>query len=485
MYNNLVRHTGRAVVLYLAAANGSEPMPRYLFSTYAFVAVCMTTGLPGQTFTKLLDFGEQIGFGTQDALIQGFDGALYGTTPYGGAYNYGTIFRLSGNSLTTLHSFDGTDGQQVYAPLVRSLNGKFYGTTSYGGVYNRGTVYEITPDGTFATIYSFCADWNGQACLDGEYPSAGLVVANSGDLFGPTQYGGSGNIQNGGGTIFRITPSGTLTTLYNFCTLGLPCTNGLRPGVPLVQAADGQFYGSAVLLFAMGPAGRFHSLGDLPSGIGAGPSALVQAPDGNLYGTTAALDNSYGSVFRLTPGGEVTPIYNFSTQSGYNKSGLVVGSDGNLYGTTSTGGSNDGGTIFKVTLSGELTTLYNFCSAAKCLDGGDPEATLVQATNGVFYGTTLVGGTHNEGTLFSLSVGLGPFVEIQPSAAETGAAVAILGPDLSGTTSVWFNGSPASFKVISKSLIAATVPNGAEAGTVRVQIPGGTLSSNVPFWVRP
>jgi uncharacterized repeat protein (TIGR03803 family) len=461
-------------------------MLRNLFSTYAFVAVCMTTSLlPGQTFTKLLDFGEQIGYGPQDALIQGFDGALYGTAPYGGAYNYGTIFKVSENRVTTLHSFDGNDGQQVYAPLVRSLNGKFYGTTSYGGAYNKGTVYETTPDGTFATIYSFCADSNGQACLDGEYPGTGLVVANSGDLFGTTRYGGSASIQNGGGTIFRITPSGTLTTLHNFCTLGFPCTDGLEPNVPLVQAADGQFYGSAGLLFAMGPAGRFHSLGDLPSGIGIGPSALVQAPDGNLYGTTAASANSNGLVIRLTPGGVVTPIYNFSSQSISTANGLVVGSDGNLYGTTSTGGPNGGGIIFKVTLSGEFTTLYNFCSAPKCLDGGGPQAALVQATNGVFYGTTPSGGTFGWGTLFSLSVGLGPFVEIQPSAAKTGAAVAILGPDLSGTTSVWFNGSPASFKVISKSQITATVPDGAEAGTVRVQTPGGTLSSNVPFRVRP
>ena len=411
-----------------------------LFRAGALVAVCAAaSSLPGQTFTKLLDFGAgSTGFDPRAALIQGFDGALYGTTDGGGTYNHGTIFRVSEGRATTLHSFNGNDGRAIYAPLARSRDGKLYGVTYYGGVYGWGSVYTITPDGAFATVYSFCAEWN---CQDGMLPFTGVIVSNSGDLYGTTQYGGSSTIQDGGGTIFRLTSSGILTTLYNFCT-PYPCTTGEQPRVPLVQAASGIFYGSAPgWLFSISSTGIFHSFGYLPSGIGEGTSELVQAPDGNLYGTTNLSNDSLGSVFRLTPSGEITAICSFSAQSGYNievsNAGLVVGSDGNLYGTTNSGGANGQGTIFKVSLSGELTTLYNFCSAPRCTDGAAPVSALVQATNGIFYGTTPVG-PGNGGTLFSLSVGLDPFVELQPSAAKAGAVVTIFGQNLDGTTRVWF-----------------------------------------------
>jgi uncharacterized repeat protein (TIGR03803 family) len=168
------------------------------------------------------------------------------------------------------------------------------------------------------------------------------------------------------------------------------------------------------------------------------------------------------------------------------EAGLVQATDGNFYGTTVRGGANGNlGTVFKITPSGTLTTLYSFCSQSGCTDGEGPR----RAGPGHqwdFYGTTLMAAeTSNDGTVFSLSVGLGPFVETQRTSGKVGAVVKILGTDLTGATSVSFNGTAAAFTVVSPSLIAARVPAGATSGTVQVVTPSGTLSSNVPFRVLP
>jgi uncharacterized repeat protein (TIGR03803 family) len=173
---------------------------------------------------------------------------------------------------------------------------------------------------------------------------------------------------------------------------------------------------------------------------------------------------------------------------------LVQATDGELYGTTLYGGANctfapgGCGTIFKITPNSSLTVLYSFCAQVGCTDGVYPVTTLAQATNRDFYGTTAGGNCASTGicgTVFSLSVGLGPFVETQTSSGKVGAAVTILGTDLTGATSVTFNGVPAVFTAISTgTAISTTVPTGATTGTVQVVTPGGTLSSNVPFRVR-
>jgi uncharacterized repeat protein (TIGR03803 family) len=187
-----------------------------------------------------------------------------------------------------------------------------------------------------------------------------------------------------------------------------------------------------------------------------------------------------------------TSLHSFDGTDGANPyAGLVQATNGNLYGTTYAGG-NGYGTVFEITPSGKLTTLYSFCPQTGCPDGGLPYAALVQDTNGSFYGTTGFGGdlsceTHPPGcgTLFRLSVGLGPFVETQTTSGKVGSAVKILGTDLTGATCVMFHGTAAAFKVVSSSLITTTVPRDATSGKVRVTTPHGTLSSNVPFRVLP
>jgi uncharacterized repeat protein (TIGR03803 family) len=381
---------------------------------------------------------------TYAVLVQGTDGNFYGTTYLGGANDQGTIFKLSASgAFTTLHSFDGTDGSEPLAGVVQAANGDFYGTTYLGGSKNEGTVFKITPTGTFTTLHSFCSQ---TGCADGENPFAVLVLGTDGNLYGTTLGGGGGK---GFGTVFKITPSGTLTTLHSFCTQS-SCADGKFPQTGLVQASNGNLYGTTI--------------------------------SGGAYGD--------GTIFGITPSGKVTTLYNVCSQSGcpdgnYLYANLIQASDGNLYGIMDVGGTNGSGTIFKITLSGTLTTLYNFCSQNGCPDGQYPAAGLVQDTDGNLYGTTADGGANGDGTVYSLSIGLAPFVETLPTSGKVGAAVKILGTNLTGATSVSFNGKAAAFTVVSSSEIAATVPTGATAGDVQVVTSSGTCVSNVSFRVNP
>jgi uncharacterized repeat protein (TIGR03803 family) len=200
--------------------------------------------------------------------------------------------------------------------------------------------------------------------------------------------------------------------------------------------------------------------GDQPTG------ALVQT-NGDFYGTTSygGAHGSYaGTVFKITPNGILTTLYSFCHIVGCADgrqpyAGLIQGTDGDFYGTTSVGGANSEGTVFEITPTGMLTTLHSFDGT----DGGDPVAALVQDTNGMFYGTTVSGGGVGDGTVFSLSVALGPFVETDPISGNVGAAVNILGTDLTGATKVTFHGIAATFIAVSNSEITTTVPTGAIA----------------------
>jgi uncharacterized repeat protein (TIGR03803 family) len=471
---------------------------------YAAFVLCATTviALPAQTFTTLLSFDEANGARPTAGLVQATNGDLYGTTDGFLAKREGTVFKITpSGTLTTVYNFCSQSGcmagKSIWG-LVQATNGDFYGTTFEGGAKgDYGTVFKITPSGTLTTLYSFCS--LGYPCADGENPLAGLIQAANGDFYGTTGYGGANAGQYCCGTIFKITPSGTLTTLYSFCSQS-GCADGDVPGAALVQAINLDFYGTTSAggannggtVFKITPSGMLTTLytfcsQDPPYCMdGASPSAaMVQATDGDLYGTTHyGGANGYGTVFKITPTGTLTTLHSFDFTDGEYPAGLVQATDGALYGTTYEGGANGDGTVFRITPSGTLTSLYSFCSQSGCTDGYSPNG-LVQATNGDFYGTTFYGGTYGCGTVFSLSVGLGPFVETRLTAGTVGEVVEILGTDLTGATSVSFNGTTAVFEVLSPSLITTTVPAGASTGTVQVTTPGGTLSSNVPFRVLP
>jgi uncharacterized repeat protein (TIGR03803 family) len=489
-----------------------------VFLLWATAAVA----LPAQTFTTLYSFNGTDGE-YPAGLVQGTDGSFFGTTQYGGAnnectYGCGTVFKITPRgTLTMLLSFDGTDGELPSAALVLATNGDFYGSTFYGGSPGSGTVYKITPIGTLTTLSSFDG-------TDGVGPGGTLVLGTDGNLYGTTAYGGSVDcgLDGGCGTVFRITPNGTLTTLHDFGGKD----DGEAPYGGLVQGTNGDLYGTTEFggadescvngefkgcgtVFKISPNGKLTTLLSFDVADGQYPSGgLVQGPEGNLYGTTVEGgdggncpfgNEGCGTVFRITPTGALTTLYNFCSLTncadGYvPRSAPIQGTDGNLYGTTSAGGVNgtNAGTAYRITTSGVLTTLYSFCSQSNCTDGAAPEGELIQGTNGDFYGTTFLGGPMNDncslsscGTIFSLSVGLKPFVETQPTSGAVGAAVNILGTNLTSATSVTFNGTAAVFTVDSHSLITTTVPVGASTGKVQVSGPNGTGLSNVPFVVLP
>jgi uncharacterized repeat protein (TIGR03803 family) len=468
----------------------------------------------GQTFRSLVSFDGTNGVYPQDvSLVQGLDGRFYGTTYEDGAYGGGTVFKITPDGmLTTLYNFcsqvNCTDGALPRAGLVLGNDGHLYGTAWDRGtvsdncIYGNagcGTVFKITPQGEVTILHSFCE----AGVDDGALPYAAMLQATDGYLYGTT----ANTCGGGQGTIFKMTPGGLLTILDTFI--------GGSEGVPVsapVQTTDGKIYGTTYYgganlggqVFQITPTGTFTTLYSFCSQIinnlcadGENPTGLIQGSDGNLYGATYSggtstncPDFGCGTVFKLTPSGTLTSLYSFNSTDGSKPFGPVIqATDGNLYGTASTGGGTteceEGcGTIFEITRSGTFTTLHTFSST----DGANPEGGVLQATNGSFYGTTEYGGTNGfggEGTVFSLSVGLAPFVKTQPASSAVGAAVYILGTDLSGATSVTFNGTPAVFTVNSHSLITTTVPAGATTGTVQVVTPSGTLSSNVPFRVRP
>jgi uncharacterized repeat protein (TIGR03803 family) len=469
--------------------------------------------LPAQTITGLVSFDGTNGMFPYAGLVQGANGKIYGTTLEGGVNGpeAGTVFNITTTgALTTVYNFcpggNCPTGQLPYAGLVQAVNGYFYGTAAWGGANDYGVVFKMNSSGKETVLYSFCAQ---SGCPDGANPWYGsLVQATNGSFYGTTRYGGqNGELCDGSigcGTIFKITPSGNLTTLYRFCS-GTGCSDGANPEGGLVQAPNGDFYGTTPggganscypdgcgTIFKITASGELTTLYSFCSETlcadGSVPTAtLVQATNGDFYGTTLSSGNSGGggTVFKITPNGKLTTLYSFCSITdcgdGNGPNGVIQASDGNFYGTTYQGG-NDGGTIFEITPSGALTTIYIFTAGPV---GYNPGAPLVQDTNGDLYGTTINGGTDNLGAVFSLSLGLPPFVKPQPAAGKAGAAIDILGTDLTGAISVTFNGIAADFDVISSSEIKTTVPAGATSGTVQVVTPGGTLSSNVPFRVLP
>jgi uncharacterized repeat protein (TIGR03803 family) len=487
--------------------------------------VCATTAvaISAQTFKTVYSFDGANGSDPISVLVQATDGNLYGTTYYGGSaafctgnYGCGTIFKINPSSgkVTTLYSFctqsGCTDGAGPAAGVIQATDGNFYGTTSGGGANTVGTVFKITAAGKLDTLYSFCPQ--GGACTDGITPLAGLVQATDGNFYGTAESGGAVFDGYSWGTIFKITPAGKLTTLHSFAS-----TDGASPISGLVQATDGNLYGTtpsganfqAGTVFRINPtSGKLTTLYSFCAegsacADGASPRAgLIQAIDGNLYGTTynSGANGQGGTIFKINSGsGKLTTIYSFCergncTDGANPRSGLVQANDENLYGTTyDGGGTHAGGTTFKITLGGTLTPLSAFCSQNGCTDGYSSVAGLVQDTNGNLYGTTAIGGNdacqlavgEGCGTVFSLSGVLRPFVETQTDSGGVGAAVHILGTNLTDASKVSFNGTAAVFNVVSGAEITTTVPLDATTGAVEVTTDGGTLKSNVPFRVLP
>ncbi len=413
-------------------------------------ALCATAAIssPAQTLTTLASFNGTDGKASTGTLIQATDGNFYGTSVSGGAYGFGSVFKVTpGGTITTLYSFcaltNCVDGSGPTAGLVQASDGNLYGTTYYGGsncvfgilaLSGCGTVFQITPSGQLTTLYNFCQISVGSSCYDGSEPYSSLIQGSDGNLYGTTVFGGnnSNNSTGGYGTVFKITPQGSLTTLFSFCknlnSTGY-CLDGAIAYGGVLQASDGNFYGtlynggngldhSGGVVYKLTPSGKYkvlHNFGSNRNWIdGAYPfDSLIQGTDGNLYGTTR--NGGYGgtlgagTAFKITTSGTLTTLHRFRNDEGAAPySALVQGTDGNFYGTLSSGGpytsiGTPAGTAFKLTPQGAVTRLYSFCSLTNCTDGYEPAAGLVQGTNGDLYGVTFSGGTDNDGTVFSIS----------------------------------------------------------------------------------
>lgn len=242
----------------------------------------------------------------------------------------------------------------------------------------------------------------------------------------------------------------------------------------------------------MSPAGNLKVLFPFDGVHGVSPTGpLIQAKDGNFYGTTfGGGANNFGTVFKMAPNGTVTVLhsFNFSPDGGRPTAGLVEVGAGTFYGATSDGGTLGFGTIFTIDSGGNFHVIYTFDQTT----GAYPLVTLALHTSGTLYSDTQRGGTGPNscpagvcsGVFYSLGTALDPFVTLLPKSAEAGKTIGILGQGFKGTTAVSFGGIPALYKVVSGTYLTATVPIGA-GGLVTVSTPGGILSSKSEFVVVP
>ncbi len=403
-----------------------------LRTTFAALAVALLAASSGATEKVLYNFGisNNDGLYPYAGLTIDRSGNLYGTTVMGGSENGGTVFETSPNgsggwTTKVLHNFgiSGTDGQQPHARLIFDGAGNLYGTTSAGGSEGYGTVFELTPNGSGGwsevTLHNF-----GIVYTDGIYPYANLIFDDSGNLYGTTSKGGS----EGHGAVFEMTPNGnggwTESVLHNF---GIGDHDGQNPFAGLIFDGEGNLYGTTALggsegegtVFEMTPNGNGGWTESVLHNFGIGDhdglysyAALIFDGAGNLYGTTVGGGSADdGTVFEMTPNGSggwmERVLHNFGI-SGSDGMGpnaaLVFDGAGNLYGTTEGGGSEGDGTAFEMTSNGGGSwtefILHNF--GISDTDGQQLHAGLIFDDTGNLYGTTSLGGSQNDGTVFEV-----------------------------------------------------------------------------------
>jgi len=450
------------------------------------------TKVSAQTYEDLHNFGSGTDGSTPlGILAQGVDGNLYGTTQQGGANGCGVVFKMTPAALeSVLYNFewqyggDNFNGCGPWGGVSLGRGGTMYGTATYGGSSENcaggcGTVFSFTPSGTLTGIFSFHTCF----CGPGVFPLTPPILGVDGGLYGSNFGFGEAPFLM---WIYRITPSGSLTTLAN-----------VGSQAPLVQATNGNFYGTSPgggtlgdgYVFEMTPQGTLTTVYNFDGTHGASLSygALILGSDGNFYGTTQQ-GGSYGDgvVFQLTPQGVITVLHNFGDPNYPNdgtgpSAGLIQATDGNFYGVTTTGGTQGYGELFKVTQAGAYSILYNFDNT----HGANPESTLFQHTNGKLYGLATAGGSYGVGVVYGFDLGLAPFVSLIPGLGKPGNSISILGQGFTGTTSVSFNGTAANFTIVSDTSLEVTVPAGVTTGLVTVITPGGALTSNQKFHVIP
>jgi uncharacterized repeat protein (TIGR03803 family) len=326
-------------------------------------------------------------------------GGLYGTTIAGGEFNRGIVYRLSSSGLTPIHSFNGEDGAYPMGALTVGLDGRLYGTTLAGGTEDRGTIFRISIAGEFETIHSFTS-------MEGRNPLAGVILASDGHFWGTTAFGGSQDA----GTAFRISHAGTFTQVRSFADT-FATAHLTWPSARLIQASDGNFYGSTYgstpgsggSVFSLTPGGVLSSVTTfsvfaVPPEVAPRMAAgVVEGPDGWLYGAACCgMTGDFGgpmkALFRVDKTGtQYQDLYGSMRQDPFNViSSLVLGSDGALYGGATRG------TLFSIDGAGTLTIYKEMTWEVD----GRVVSGLQAIAPGWFIGTAYYGGPGDGGTIF-------------------------------------------------------------------------------------
>jgi len=367
-----------------------------------FDGVIFSCSLTG-TETPIHPFGvaSDDGIGPIGLFLASND-SLYGVTFAGGSIDYGVLFScdLSGSHEHILHNFGtGNFGYQPTGHLIQATDGNFYGMTYTGGTLGFGTIYKISPQGSTTTLYSF------QGGNDGEYPYGSLIQANDGNLYGMTYNGGS----NGSGTLFKCSLAGNETVLHSF----IGGSDGAQPYGSLIQASNDTLYGTTSggggnffgTLFKCSLSGNEAVIWNFGAGNdGFSPAGSVIEVNDILYGLTESGGPSFrGTLFKCSFTGVESILYDFSgSPDGQDPYGdLILGSNGLLYGMTNTGGTNNNGTIFTCSLSGTEQVIHSFGSGS---DGNSPLGSLIEASNDTLYGMTSAGGSSGVGQFFKCSL---------------------------------------------------------------------------------
>lgn len=418
------------------------------------VSLCCTFALGQAQYTVIWNFAGVPNDGAvpTGSLISDRSGNLYGTTSGGGSGRSigGTVFELSPNgdgtwSETVLYNFCSRyvdrkceDGATPKAGLTFDRRGNLYGTTLYGGTqkcpFNTngcGTVFELLPQSrpgvawAERVLYNFCMIEANNLCMDGAAPLSQLTIDSSGNLYGTTSVGGTG--QGSGGTVFELSRGSggvTHTILYSFCSLGQGsiCPDGNMPVAGVTFDSAGNLYGTTKYggTFGGTGAGTLYKLSSGSSGwtetvlIGLGAPPKGNAPlgsvaldkVGNVYGTFFGGGvNNAGGMFKYSSKNRKTEIYSFNGANGAESSAgiLLAPNNATLYGTTSQGGMNQAGVVFAMTAGAEEKVLYSFCSQPNCIDGVAPTASVIQDTSGNIYGTASLGGANGQGVVFEIT----------------------------------------------------------------------------------
>ena len=436
----------------------------------ALLAALAALPIQGQSYQDLYDFDCTSGCYPYGTLTQGRNGNLYGTAPSGGANNLGTIFMVStAGAYTRLFDFDSTTGQGGGGLTLASLDGNFYGTTAS---VTGSTLFQFNPTtSAFNVVHTFSS-------TEG-IPVGPPVEGKDRNLYG------LGSLLDDGkttGTAYRLTVS---TGVFDLLPKPVPGD----PAGPLLLASDGYLYGATDtggtknngMVFRMTTAGAIAKIYLFTDGNdGAIPNApLAQGEDGNLYGTASAGGfYSNGTIFELT-----LPSYGFATVDAFDgaagggrdpDAGLLAASDGNFYGTTYLGGTDDFGTIFEMA-GGSFIPLFSFSGGGGAVSGADPTTTLMEDTNGMFYGLTSAGGA-NLGGVFYTFTPPNPKPHISLCCnwwVILDEQVTIIGQNLTGVVNVYFGSVQAQFRPGSDTYLIADVPSAAIDGPVSVTLATG------------